>query len=62
MTEIFLQKSLIDDIKKIVQFRIHFSNIQSIIICLQSEIQNPSSTKHQALTWSDYEKCNTISI
>lgn len=43
-----------------IQFRITFANVQSIIDCLEIEIQKPSSAKQQALTWSDYKKCNTI--
>lgn len=43
-----------------IQFRITFSNVQAIIDCLEIEIQKPSSAKQQALTWSDYKKCNTI--
>lgn len=43
-----------------IQFRITFSNVQSIIDCLEIEIQRPSSAKQQSLTWSDYKKCNTV--
>lgn len=43
-----------------IQFRITFSKVQSIIDCLEIEIQKPSSAKQQALTWSDYKKCNTV--
>lgn len=43
-----------------IQFRITFSKVQSIIDCLEIEIQKPSSAKQQALTWSEYKKCNTV--
>lgn len=43
-----------------IQFRMLFSGVQSIIDCLEIEIQKPSSALHQSLTWSDYKKCNTV--
>lgn len=42
------------------QFRMSFYNVQSIIDCLEIEIQKPSSAVQQSLTWSEYKKCNTI--
>lgn len=50
---------------KIVQFlpmpfRARYSNVQSIIDCLEIEIEKPSNSVHQALTWSEYKHCNTI--
>jgi len=41
-------------------FRARYSNVQSIIDCLEIEIQKPTNAVHQALTWSDYKKCNTL--
>lgn len=51
--------------KKIVKllpmpFRARYSNVQSIIDCLEIEIEKPSNSMHQALTWSEYKHCNTI--
>ncbi|KAJ8936147.1 hypothetical protein NQ314_012479 [Rhamnusium bicolor] len=43
-----------------IPFRMLFSRVQSIVDCLEIEIQKPTSALHQALTWSDYKKCNTV--
>lgn len=43
-----------------ISFRVTFSKVQSIIDCLEIEIEKPSSAKQQALTWSEYKKCNTV--
>lgn len=43
-----------------IQFRATFSSVQSIIDCLEIEIQKPTKAVHQSLTWSEYKKCNTI--
>ncbi|XP_030746851.1 uncharacterized protein LOC115875514 [Sitophilus oryzae] len=43
-----------------IQFRMSFYNVQSIIDCLEIQIHKPSDPVQQALTWSEYEKCNTI--
>lgn len=43
-----------------IQFRMLFSGVQSIIDCLEIEIQKPTSALHQSLSWSDYKKCNTL--
>ncbi|KAJ8928331.1 hypothetical protein NQ314_019115 [Rhamnusium bicolor] len=43
-----------------IPFRMLFSKVQSIVDCLEIEIQKPTSALHQALTWSDYKKCNTV--
>ncbi|KAK4886340.1 hypothetical protein RN001_002611 [Aquatica leii] len=43
-----------------ISFRVTFSKVQSIINCLEVEIQKPNSAKQQALTWSEYKKCNTV--
>lgn len=41
-------------------FRARYNNVQSIIDCFEIEIQKPSNPLYQALTWSEYKKCNTI--
>jgi hypothetical protein len=41
-------------------FRVNYFNVTEIIDCFEIEIEKPSNPVHQALTWSDYKKCNTI--
>lgn len=41
-------------------FRHKYHNVSCIIDCLEIEIQKPSNAVHQALTWSDYKKANTL--
>lgn len=41
-------------------FRARYNNVQSIIDCFEIEINKPSNSLYQALTWSEYKKCNTI--
>lgn len=41
-------------------FRARYRNVQSIIDCLEVQIEKPSRPLHQSLTWSEYKKCNTI--
>lgn len=43
-----------------VSFRARYSNVQSIIDCLEIEIEKPTDPVKQALTWSEYKKCNTL--
>ncbi|KAK4885149.1 hypothetical protein RN001_001420 [Aquatica leii] len=43
-----------------IQFRLSFSRVQSIIDCLEIEIQKPTAALQQSLSWSDYKKCNTL--
>lgn len=43
-----------------IPFRARYSNIQSIIDCLEIQIQKPTDPVKQALTWSEYKKCNTL--
>jgi len=43
-----------------VSFRKNYRNVNSIIDCLETEIEKPSSPRDQALTWSQYKKCNTL--
>lgn len=43
-----------------IQFRANYSEVQSIIDCLEIEIEKPSHPVLQAMTWSEYKKCNTI--
>ncbi|XP_075989436.1 uncharacterized protein LOC142985258 isoform X2 [Anticarsia gemmatalis] len=41
-------------------FRKRYSNVQSIIDCLEIQIEKPANAVQQALTWSEYKSCNTI--
>ncbi|XP_022900416.1 uncharacterized protein [Onthophagus taurus] len=43
-----------------VPFRYRYRQVQSIIDCLEIEIEKPGKPIHQALTWSQYKKCNTL--
>ncbi|KYN50570.1 hypothetical protein ALC57_07107, partial [Trachymyrmex cornetzi] len=42
------------------EFRGKYYNVQSIIDCLEIEIQKPTNPVHQSITWSEYKKCNTL--
>lgn len=43
-----------------ISFRHKYNNVSCIIDCLEIEIQKPTKSIHQALTWSEYKKTNTI--
>lgn len=43
-----------------IAFRARFFKVVSIIDCFEVEIERPTNPKNQALTWSDYKKCNTL--
>ncbi|KAK9736907.1 DDE superfamily endonuclease [Popillia japonica] len=43
-----------------VAFRYNYYNVSCIIDCLEIDIQKPSKALHQALTWSEYKKGNTV--
>ncbi|KYN12106.1 hypothetical protein ALC57_15731 [Trachymyrmex cornetzi] len=43
-----------------ISFRANFSNVQSIIDCFEIQIEKPTNSVHQALTWSEYKKYNTL--
>lgn len=43
-----------------VPFRARYSHVQSIIDCMEIEIQKPGKAINQSVTWSEYKKCNTI--
>lgn len=43
-----------------IPFRARYAKVQSIIDCLEIEIEKPSNPMHQSLTWSNYYNCNTI--
>ncbi|KAK5650156.1 hypothetical protein RI129_001185 [Pyrocoelia pectoralis] len=43
-----------------ISFRLEFSQVQSIIDCLEIQIQKPANALQQSLTWSEYKKCNTV--
>jgi len=52
----------IDNVKKNmpVSFRKNYAGVSCIIDCLEIEIEKPSNPVHQALTWSQYKKRNTL--
>lgn len=41
-------------------FRKKYSNVKSIIDCLEIQIEKPTTAVKQALTWSEYKSCNTM--
>jgi len=43
-----------------IAFRKNYSKVESIIDCLEIEIEKPSNPIHQALTWSSYKSANTL--
>lgn len=43
-----------------IAFRARYSNVFCLIDCLEIEIEKPSDSLKQSLTWSDYKKCNTL--
>ncbi|XP_071576229.1 uncharacterized protein [Temnothorax nylanderi] len=43
-----------------IPFRANYSDVRSIIDAFEIQIEKPSNPVHQALTWSEYKKCNTI--
>lgn len=43
-----------------IPFRFRYGKVQSIIDCLEIQIEKPSHPVKQALSWSEYKKCNTI--
>ncbi|GBM78426.1 hypothetical protein AVEN_96767-1 [Araneus ventricosus] len=43
-----------------IAFRARYAKVQSIIDCFEIEIEKPSNPIHQALTWSEYKKANTL--
>lgn len=43
-----------------IAFRHRYNKVNCIIDCFEIEIEKPSKSVHQALTWSDYKKGNTI--
>lgn len=43
-----------------MSFRHKYFNVSCIIDCLEIEVQKPSKSVNQALTWSEYKKANTI--
>ncbi|GBN43767.1 hypothetical protein AVEN_113168-1 [Araneus ventricosus] len=43
-----------------IPFRARYAKVQSIIDCLEIQIEKPSNPVHQAHTWSNYYSCNTI--
>lgn len=58
----FIKKFAKDTIKKNlpIAFRYKYNKVTCIIDCLEIEIQKPKTALHQALTWSDYKKTNTV--
>nr|XP_034194773.1 uncharacterized protein LOC117610999 [Osmia lignaria] len=43
-----------------IPFRLNFSEVAGIIDCFEIQIEKPQNALHQALTWSEYKKCNTL--
>lgn len=43
-----------------IPFRLHYNKVESIIDCLEIEIEKSSDSVVQAITWSEYKKCNTL--
>lgn len=43
-----------------IPFRARYHNVQSIIDCLEIQIEKPIDPFKQSLTWSEYKKCNTL--
>lgn len=43
-----------------IPFRHRYNHVQSIIDAFEIEIEKPSDPVKQALSWSEYKKCNTI--
>ncbi|CAH0717716.1 unnamed protein product, partial [Brenthis ino] len=43
-----------------IAFRHRYNKVNCIIDCFEIEIEKPSKSVHQALTWSEYKKGNTI--
>lgn len=43
-----------------IGFRARFGKVQSIIDCIEIEINTPTNPVHQAMTWSEYKKANTL--
>ena len=43
-----------------IQFRANYSHVRAIIDAFEIEIQKPSNSCNQALTWSEYKKANTL--
>lgn len=43
-----------------ISFRARYGNVQSIIDCLEIQIEKPSNPIHQSMCWSEYKGCNTL--
>ncbi|XP_063931823.1 uncharacterized protein LOC135143812 [Zophobas morio] len=43
-----------------IAFRARYRQTESIIDCLEIQIEKPTDSLKQALTWSEYKKCNTL--
>lgn len=43
-----------------IGFRVRYNNVQSIIDCFEIQIEQPTNSLHQSLTWSEYKKANTL--
>lgn len=43
-----------------IAFRANYSKVYTMIDAFEIEIQKPSNPLFQALTWSEYKKCNTL--
>lgn len=43
-----------------IPFRSSYSHVNSIINAFEIQIEKPSDPEYQSLTWSEYNKCNTL--
>ena len=43
-----------------IAFRCNYSKTENIIDCFEIEIEKPSDSLHQSLTYSSYKHCNTV--
>ncbi|KAK2578408.1 hypothetical protein KPH14_012740 [Odynerus spinipes] len=43
-----------------IAFRNSYNHVQSIVDALEIQLEKPSDPVNQALTWSEYKKCNTL--
>lgn len=61
MKELIAWQTSAEVFKKLpIAFRARYSNVISIIDCLEIQIEKPTNAVYQSLTWSQYKKCNTL--
>ncbi|KAJ8685819.1 hypothetical protein QAD02_021612 [Eretmocerus hayati] len=52
------RSSIVKDLP--IAFRARYSHVYAIIDAFGIQIERPSNSVYQALTWPDYKKCNTL--